>query len=127
MKKVVMTDKAPAPLPGAPYSQAIKADGLVFCSGQLPIDPKTGKFASEGIEGQTKQVLTNLQAVLEASGSSLQKVVKTTVLLSDLGDFGAMNSIYSEFFKKDPPARTTFQAGKLPMNAKIEIDAIALC
>jgi 2-iminobutanoate/2-iminopropanoate deaminase len=125
-REVIRTEKAPAPLPGAPYSQAIKANGFVFCSGQLGIDPKTGKFAGEGVEEQTRQALKNLEAVLEASGSSLEKVVKTTVLLADMEDFGKMNSVYASFFKKNPPARMAFQAAKLPLNGKVEIDAIAL-
>jgi len=125
-REIVKTDKAPAPALGAPYSQAIKANGFVFCSGQLGVDPKTGKLVGEGVEEQARQALKNLQAVLEASGSSLEKVVKTTVLLSDMNDFAKMNSAYSEFFKADPPARTAFQAGKLPLGGKVEIDAIAI-
>ena len=123
--EVIKTDKAPAPLPGAPYSQAIKANGFIFCSGQLGIDPKTGKFAGEGVEEQTRQALKNLEAILAASRSSLEKVVKTTVLLADMNDFGKMNSVYAEFFKANPPARMAFQAAKLPLDARVEIEAVA--
>ncbi len=124
-REIIRTDRAPAPLPGAPYSQAIKANGFVFCSGQLPVDPETGKLVGGGIEEQTRQALLNLKAVLEASDSSLEKVLKTTVLLSEMEDFAKMNEIYGTFFRRDPPARTAFQAAKLPLGAKVEIDAIA--
>ncbi len=123
MRKTVRTDKAPAAI--GPYSQGILCGGFLFCSGQIPLDPATGKTADGGIEAQTEQVLRNLQAVLAAGGSSLAAVVKTTVYLADLGDFPKMNAVYGKFFPADPPARATVQAAKLPAGALVEIDAIA--
>jgi 2-iminobutanoate/2-iminopropanoate deaminase len=124
MKVKVQTDNAPAAI--GPYSQAIKANGFVFVSGQIPIDPATGEFINRDIREQTEQVLKNVSAVLEASGSSLDQVVKTTVFLADMQDFGAMNEIYSLFFRENPPARATVAAAGLPRNARVEIEAIAL-
>ncbi len=122
-RKSVRTDKAPAAI--GPYSQAIKSGGFLFCSGQIPLDPASGKMVEGGIEAQTERVLRNLEAVLAAGGSSLAAVVKTTVYLADLGDFPAMNAVYGKFFPTDPPARATVQAAKLPAGARVEIDAVA--
>ena len=124
MRVKIHSDNAPAAL--GPYSQAIVANGLVFASGQVPIDPATGEFVSGGIAEQTEQVLRNLQAVLEAAGSALDSVVKTTVFLSDLNDFAAMNEVYRRFFTAEAPARTTVQAARLPRDARVEMDAIGL-
>jgi 2-iminobutanoate/2-iminopropanoate deaminase len=124
MKKIISTDKAPGAI--GPYSQAIKAGGMLFCSGQIPIDPATGEFVSGGIAEQTEQVFKNLIAVLEAGGSSLDGVVKTTVFLADMGDFAAMNDVYAKYFDSNKPARATVQAARLPRDAKVEIDCIAV-
>lgn len=124
MRVKVQTEHAPAAI--GPYSQAIKAGGFVFVSGQIPIDPKTGEFVSGGVAEQTERVLKNLSAVLEASGSSLEQVVKTTVFLSDMKDFGAMNEVYARFFTSEPPARATVAAAGLPRDARVEIEAVAL-
>lgn len=122
----VVTDKAPRPLAGAPYSQAIAARGLVFCSGQVPLDPDTEGLVEGGIVEQTERVLANLSGVLEAAGSSLSDVVKTTVFLTDLGDFAAMNEVYARAFPSAPPARSTVEVSKLPAGARVEIEAIAI-
>ncbi len=122
-RRTVRADKAPAAI--GPYSQAIACGGFLFCSGQIPLDPATGKMVEGGIEAQTERVLRNLEAVLAAGGSSPAAVVKTTVYLADLGDFPAMNAVYGRFFPADPPARATVQAAKLPAGARVEIDAIA--
>jgi len=124
VKLRVQTTNAPAAI--GPYSQAIKANGFVFASGQIPIDPATGEFVNGGIREQTEQVLKNLSAVLEASGSSLDQVVKTTVFLADMQDFAAMNEVYSAFFRETPPARATVAAAGLPRNARVEIEVVAL-
>jgi 2-iminobutanoate/2-iminopropanoate deaminase len=124
VKVIIQTDRAPQAI--GPYSQAVKTNGLVFASGQIPIDPATGEFVSGGIQEQTRQVLKNLTAVLEAAGSGLSSVVKTTVFLLDMQEFGAMNEVYGEFFKAEPPARATVQAARLPRDARVEIEAIAL-
>lgn len=124
MKDRVQTDNAPKAI--GPYSQAIKANGLVFASGQIPLDPATMQIVEGGIREQTERVLKNLSAVLEAAGSSLDRVVKTTVYLADLGDFGEMNEIYGRFFKETPPARSTVEVARLPRDARVEIDVIAL-
>jgi 2-iminobutanoate/2-iminopropanoate deaminase len=123
MNEVVSTENAPGAI--GPYSQAIKSSGLVFCSGQIPIDPATGQFVSEDVSEQTRQVFKNLEAVLKAAGSSLDNVVKTTVFLSDMNDFTAMNEVYSQFFNDNKPARATVQAARLPRDAKVEIECIA--
>lgn len=123
MREAIKTDKAPAAI--GPYSQAIRTGGLLFCSGQIPLDPATGKMVAGGIEAQTERVLKNLEAVLSAGGASLASVVKTTVYLADLADFPAMNAVYGRFFPQDPPARATIQAAKLPAGAMVEIDAVA--
>ena len=124
MKVRIQTDQAPQAI--GPYSQAVKANGLVFVSGQIPIDPRTGQFVAGGIAEQTEQVLKNLAALLEASGSSLDQVLKTTVFLADMEEFAAMNEIYGRFFTEEPPARATVQASRLPRDARVEIEAIAL-
>jgi len=123
MSKSVHSEGAPAAI--GPYSQAIRSGGFLFCSGQIPLDPKTGKMIEGGIEPQTERVLENLSAVLAAGGSSSGKVVKTTVYLTDLGDFPAMNRVYGKYFPVDPPARATVQVVKLPAGALVEIDAVA--
>lgn len=124
LKTEVKSDKAPKAV--GPYAQAITAGSLVFCSGQIPIDPATGKLVEGGIEAQTRQVLLNLKVVLEAAGSSLDQVVKSTVMIMDMADFAAMNKVYAEFFKAPFPARATFQVSGLAMGAKVEIDCIAI-
>jgi 2-iminobutanoate/2-iminopropanoate deaminase len=120
----VKTDRAPGAI--GPYSQAIKAGGFVFVSGQIPIDPSTGQFVAGGVAEQTEQVLKNLSAVLEASGTSLARVVKTTVFLADMSDFAAMNEVYGRFFTNEPPARATVAAAGLPRDARVEIELVAL-
>lgn len=124
MKEIVSTDKAPGAI--GPYSQAIKAGGMVFCSGQIPIDPTTGEFVSDVVSEQTEQVLKNLSEVLKAAGTSLDGVVKTTVFLADMNDFAEMNEVYGRFFSENKPARATVQAARLPRDARVEIDCIAL-
>ena len=123
-KRVVHTPKVPPAR--VPLSQAIKVGDWVFASGQLGMDPKTGRLAEGGIKAETRQVCENLKAVLEAAGSSLARVVKVTIYLADLGELLAMNAIFNEFFPKDPPARTTFQAAGLVAEARVEIEAIAI-
>ena len=126
-RQVVATSQAPKAI--GPYSQAIKAQGesFVFCSGQIPLDPETGSFVGEGdIRAQTRRVMDNLRAVLEAAGSSLDRVARTTIYLVDLGDFAAVNEVYGGYFKGEPPARVTVQVAALPRGARVEIDAIAL-
>jgi len=123
-KQVTATQNAPAAV-GA-YSQGIIANGFVFTAGQIPLIPGTSELREGGIEAQTRQVMNNIRAVLEAAGSGLDNVVKTTVFLADINDFAAFNAVYSEFFPEDPPARTTIQAGGLPIGALIEVEAVAL-
>ena len=123
--KVISTDKAPAAI--GPYSQAIEVNGMVFCSGQIPIDPATGNFVEGGIQEQTRQVLTNASQVLAAAGTDLSHVVKTTVFLSDMNNFGAMNEVYAEFFTEGGfPARSAVEVARLPKDALVEIEAIAV-
>ncbi len=122
--KVISTENAPGAI--GPYSQAIVANGMVFCSGQIPIDPATGEFVSEDVSEQTEQVFRNLAAVLEAAGASLESVVKTTVFLADMNDFAAMNEVYGRYFVTNKPARATVQAARLPRDARVEIECIAL-
>jgi 2-iminobutanoate/2-iminopropanoate deaminase len=124
-KKVVRTDKAPAPFQGAPYSQGIVHDGLVFVSGQLGIDPAGGHVVEGGITEQTERVMLNLAAILEEAGTSLANVVKATIFLADLGDFQAMNEVYGRHMGESPPARATFQVAGLPSGALVEIEVIA--
>lgn len=124
MRERVQTDQAPAAI--GPYSQAIRAGGFVFVSGQIPIDPATGQFVAGGVAEQTRQVLKNLSAVLEAAGSGLDKIVKTTVFLQDMKEFAEMNEVYATFFSDAPPARATVAAAGLPRDARVEIEAVAL-
>ena len=123
-KRIIKTDQAP-PAIGA-YSQAVVAGGLVFASGQLALDPRTGQLVPGDARTQTKRIMENLTAVLTAAGSSMEKVVKATVFLRDLNDFGVVNEIYGEYFQENPPARSTVQVAKLPREAAVEIDVIAL-
>lgn len=122
MKTAVSTDKAPGAI--GPYSQAIKAGGMLFLSGQLPLDPASGQFP-EGIKEQTRQSLTNAAHILEAAGSGLDKVIKTTVFLADMNDFAAMNEVYATFFSGAYPARSAVQVARLPKDALVEIECIA--
>ena len=124
MKKEVKTDRAPKAI--GPYSQGLVANGFVFCSGQIPIDPATGELVQGSIEEQTRQVLRNLGAILEAAGSSPAEVVKCTVFLQDMNDFAKMNAVYGEFFPVPYPARAAVQVARLPRDVKVEIEAIAL-
>ena len=124
-KEIIVTRSAPAAF--GPYSQAVKARGLVFVSGQLPMDPSSGKMVKSGIEDETKLVLENLKAILEMAGSSLGEVVKTTVFIADMSDFAKMNAIYGQYFTKDFPARATVEVSVLAKGANIEIEAIAIC
>jgi 2-iminobutanoate/2-iminopropanoate deaminase len=124
VKQTVQTEQAPKAI--GPYSQAIKANGFVFASGQIPIIPETGEFVAGGIVEQTEQVIKNLSRVLEAAGSGLHRVVKTTVFLADMEEFVAMNEVYGKYFSEEPPARATVEAAGLPRGARVEIEAIAL-
>lgn len=123
-KQVIHTPNAPAAV--GPYSQAISANGLLFTAGQIAIDPSVGKVVEGDIRAQTRQVLTNIRALLEAAGTSLERVVKTTVFLKNMDDFSAMNEVYGEFFPSNPPARSTVQVAKLPLDVLVEIETIAL-
>ena len=123
-KTAIHTENAPAAI--GPYSQAIKAGNTIYVSGQLPIDPKTGEFAGEDIESQTRQSLTNVQNILREAGADMENVVKTTVLLADIADFAAMNGVYAEFFSAPFPARAAFQVAALPKAAKVEIEVVAV-
>jgi 2-iminobutanoate/2-iminopropanoate deaminase len=123
-RRIVKTEGAPQAI--GPYSQAVAAGGFVYASGQIPLDPSTGQFVEGGVREQTAQVLRNLSAVLEAAGTGLPRVVKTTVFLADMNDFAAMNEVYATFFPEEPPARSTVQAARLPRDARVEIDVIAL-
>ena len=123
-KDAIISDELPAPK--GPYSPAIRAGGFVFVSGQGPIDPATGEVVKRDVQQQTKLVLENVRAILGAAGSSLDKVVKTNVYLSDIANFAAMNEVYATFFTAEPPARTTIQAAALPLGIDVEIDVIAL-
>jgi 2-iminobutanoate/2-iminopropanoate deaminase len=123
-RTAVHTPSAPSAI--GPYSQAIRAGDLVFCSGQIPIDPASGEMISGDIAAQTRQVMSNLAAVLAAAGSDLSAVVKTTIFLVDLGDFAKVNEVYGSFFAADPPARATVQVAALPRGSRVEIDALAV-
>jgi 2-iminobutanoate/2-iminopropanoate deaminase len=124
VREIVITGAAPQAI--GPYSQAIKIGNFVFTSGQIPIDPKTGAFVEGGIAEQTEQVLRNLAEVLRAAGTGLEAVVKTTVFLADMDDFAAMNEVYGRYFSNEPPARSTVQAARLPRDARVEIEVIAV-
>ena len=124
-KKIVKTDKAPQPV--GPYSQAIKANGFLFLSGQIPLVPETGELHTGTFNEQCRLVLENIKAVLEAGGSSLDRVVKVTIFLKDMEKFGELNTIYSEYFDVGKPARSCIQAGRLPKDVEVEIEAVALC
>ena len=123
MKTVVATSQAPQAI--GPYSQAIKANGLLFVSGQIPLDPVTGQMAYGGIATQTHQVMNNIKAILATEGLALANVVKTTVFLQSMDDFAAMNKVYGEYFPAEPPARSTVQVGRLPKDAGVEIEVVA--
>jgi 2-iminobutanoate/2-iminopropanoate deaminase len=126
MTEVVRTETAPAPFQGAPYSQAIKANGFVFVAGQVGIKPDDPQPVGDGIRKQTEQVLANIRAILEAAGSSMDRLVKTTVFLTNLADFPVMNEVYAKHVGDQPPARSTFEVGNLPPGLLVEIEAIAL-
>jgi 2-iminobutanoate/2-iminopropanoate deaminase len=121
--KIISTPNAPAAI--GPYSQAVVSNGFAFLSGQIPLDPATGQLIAGDIAAQTERVLENLKAVLESCGASLAKVVKTTVYLKDMGEFARMNEVYARYFPKDPPARATVEAARLPRDVRVEIDCIA--
>ncbi|HEY9188606.1 MAG TPA: RidA family protein [Ignavibacteria bacterium] len=123
-KIIILTDDAPAPI--GPYNQAIKVGNLVFTAGQIAINPKTNQIEETTIEGQTKQVILNLQAILKKAGSDLSKVVKTTVFLKNMNDFSAMNSVYAEFFVENPPARSAVEVARLPKDVLVEIECVAI-
>ncbi len=122
-KQIIATDKAPKAI--GPYSAAVRVGNFVYTAGQIGIDPATGELVSGGIEAETRQVLTNLKHILEAAGSSLDNVVKTTVFLRDINDFARMNAVYAEFFPENPPARSAVQAAALPKGVAVEIEAVA--
>lgn len=122
-KEIIATAHAPAAI--GPYSQAVRWNGMVFCSGQIPLDPATGEMVEGGITKQTARVLENLKAVLEASGASLGSVLKTTVFMKDLSEFAAMNEVYAHYFGANPPARATVEAARLPRDARVEIECVA--
>lgn len=126
MKNVIYTTNAPSPI--GPYSQAIEQNGMLFISGQIPVDPKTGNVVSGGIAEQTEQVLKNIQAIITAAGygSDLGKIAKCTIYLSDMANFGGMNTVYANFFPTDPPARAAFAVKDLPLGVMVEIEAIAM-
>jgi 2-iminobutanoate/2-iminopropanoate deaminase len=124
MKEIIATEKGPKAI--GPYSQAVKAGGLVFTAGQIPFDPATGQLIEGDAARQTARVLDNLKAIVEAAGSSLDRAVKATVYLKDMNDFAAMNEVYARYFPADPPARSTVEAARLPRNVRVEIDLITL-
>ncbi|MEE1113450.1 MAG: RidA family protein [Eubacterium sp.] len=124
MSKAISTKNAPAAI--GPYSQAVKAGNTIYVSGQIPIDPATGEFAGDDIQTQTRRALTNISNILKEAGADMSKVVKTTVLLSDIANFTAMNEVYAEFFTEPYPARAAFEVGAIPKGALVEIEAIAV-
>jgi len=124
MKKIISTSEAPAAI--GPYSQAVRIGSTMYCSGQIPLDPKSGEIVSGGIEAQTRRVLDNITAVLKAEGLTFLNIVKTTIFLFDLGDFQKVNEIYGSYFKQAPPARSTVQVAALPKGARVEIEVIAV-
>ena len=123
-RKIISTKDAPAAV--GPYSQGVCINNLIFTAGQIPLVPETGNLIEGGIEEQTRQVMKNLAGVLEAAGSSLAKIIKTTIFVTDIGDFAKVNQVYGSFFTADPPARSTVQVAALPLGAKVEIEAIAI-
>jgi 2-iminobutanoate/2-iminopropanoate deaminase len=124
VKQAILTDLGPKAI--GPYSQAIRANGLVFVSGQIALDPHTQELVAGDITVQTERVLENLKGILQAAGSSLEKVVRSTVFLADMNEFASMNQVYARYFRQDPPARSTVQAARLPRDVRVEIDVIAL-
>jgi 2-iminobutanoate/2-iminopropanoate deaminase len=124
MKKIISTNEAPAAI--GPYSQAVRSGRFLFCSGQIPLDPKSGQIVPGDIDAQTRRVLNNIAAVLRAEGATFEDVVKTTIFLTDLGDFQTVNEIYGSYFKNEPPARSTVQVAALPKGARVEIEVIAV-
>ena len=124
MKEIIATDKGPKAI--GPYSQAVRANGFIFTAGQVAFDPATGQIVEGDVAAQTVRVLENLKAIVEAAGSSLDHAVKATVYLKDMGDFAAMNEVYARYFAKNPPARSTVEAARLPRDVRVEIDLIAL-
>ena len=124
MKKIISTSEAPAAI--GPYSQAVRSGSFLFCSGQIPLDPKSGQIVSGDIAAQTRRVLNNIAAVLRAEGLTFDSVVKTTIFLTDLNDFRLVNEVYGSYFKQDPPARSTVQVSALPKGANVEIEVIAV-
>lgn len=125
-RDVIVTEGAPKPFGGAPYNQAIRAAGLVFCAGQVGLEPASGTLVDGGVEAQARRAMENLSAVLEAAGTGVDRIVKTTIFVADLGDFAAVNAVYGSYFTSDPPARSTVQVAGLPAGALVEIEAIAL-
>ena len=123
MTQIIVTEKAPRAI--GPYSQAVSHNGLLYLSGQIPLDPATGQLIEGDVAAQTERVLENLKAVLEAAGSSLDRVLKTTVYLKDLGEFARMNEVYGRYFPENPPARATVEVARLPREARVEIEAVA--
>lgn len=123
-REVISTTDAPGAI--GPYSQAIGIEGLVFCSGQIPLDPATGEIVAGGIEEQTRQVMANIRAVLTAAGSGFEHVVKSTIFLADMNDFASVNGIYGEYFPSNPPARSTVQVARLPRDVRVEVEVIAI-
>jgi 2-iminobutanoate/2-iminopropanoate deaminase len=124
MKKIISTAEAPAAL--GPYSQAVRVGSVIYCAGQIPLDPKSGQIVTGGIEAQTRRVMENIAAVLKAAGLGFDNVVKTTIFLADLNDFQTVNEIYGAYFKQQPPARSTIQVAGLPKGARVEIEVIAM-
>jgi 2-iminobutanoate/2-iminopropanoate deaminase len=124
MKKIIMTSKAPAAI--GPYSQAVEINGTLYVSGQIPLDPQTGKLVEGGIKEQTEQVLKNIEAILSEAGYSLGDVVKSTCLLSDIGDFKAMNEVYARYYRENQPARAAYAVKAIPLGALVEIETIAV-
>ena len=123
-REIISTQKAPAAV--GPYSQGVKANNLIFTAGQLPLNPETGKLVEGGVEEQTRQVMKNLAHILEAAGTGLDRVVKTTIFTTDLADFATINQVYGSFFAGDPPARSTVQVAALPLGARVEIEVVAI-
>ncbi len=121
-KQIIFTEKAPAPI--GPYSQAIKVGGLIFCSGQIALNPQTGQLSATDVVGQTRQVMENLKAVVEAGGAKMENVVKTTIFLKSMNDFPQVNEVYGTYFRLQPPARSTVEVSRLPKDVLVEVEAI---